>query len=50
MEIVSSVPKIDKANFEQSFNNSVQDLLMVVYLANMTRAQLGIAERLQSIS
>ena len=50
MDIVTSVPKLDKNQFELSFSNSVQDLLMVTYLSNMTRAQLGVAERLQSIS
>jgi len=49
MDIITSVPKIDKEQFEQSFNNNIQDLLMVVYLANMTRAQLAVAEKLQAV-
>ncbi|CAG8507024.1 904_t:CDS:2 [Ambispora leptoticha] len=47
MDTISVVPKIDKAEFEKMFNSHLQDLLMVVYLANMTRTQLAIAERLQ---
>jgi translation initiation factor 3 subunit F len=35
-------------NYEKMFNNSLQDLLMVVYLANLTRTQLKLAEKLQS--
>jgi len=49
MEAISAVPKVDRAQFEQLFNNNLQDLLMVVYLSNLTRTQLAVAERLQSI-
>jgi len=35
-------------NYEKMFNNSLQDLLLVVYLANLTRTQLKLAEKLQS--
>ncbi|CAG8456705.1 5510_t:CDS:2 [Gigaspora rosea] len=47
MDTISVVPKIDKVEFEKMFNSHLQDLLMVVYLANMTRTQLAIAEKLQ---
>ncbi|ORE10229.1 hypothetical protein BCV72DRAFT_30219 [Rhizopus microsporus var. microsporus] len=47
MDTVSVVPKIDSTSFEKMFNSHLQDLLMVVYLANMTRTQLAVAERLQ---
>lgn len=46
MDTVSIVPKVDSASFEKMFNSHLQDLLMVVYLANMTRTQLSVAERL----
>ncbi|KAF7725937.1 hypothetical protein EC973_009174 [Apophysomyces ossiformis] len=46
MDTVSVVPKVDTGAFEKMFNSHLQDLLMVVYLANMTRTQLSIAERL----
>lgn len=49
MTMLSSAPKMDKAQFEQLFNNNLQDLLMVVYLANLTRTQLSIATRLQQL-
>ncbi|KAJ3221649.1 hypothetical protein HK099_003273 [Clydaea vesicula] len=48
-DTISSIPKIDKDVFEKMFNNHLQDILMVVYLSNLTRAQLVIAERLQSV-
>lgn len=46
MDAVSVVPRVDPQAFEKMFNSHLQDLLMVVYLANMTRTQLSIAERL----
>ncbi|ORX55146.1 Mov34-domain-containing protein [Hesseltinella vesiculosa] len=46
MDAVSVVPKIDASVFEKTFNSHLQDLLMVVYLANMTRTQLSVAEKL----
>ncbi|KAI9472438.1 MAG: maintenance of mitochondrial structure and function-domain-containing protein [Benjaminiella poitrasii] len=50
MDTVSVVPKIDSSSFEKMFNSHLQDLLMVVYLANMTRTQLAVAERLQLLA
>jgi len=49
MDAVASLPKIDHQQFEQMFNSNLQDLLMVVFLSNLTRTQLAVAERLQSI-
>jgi len=46
-ETVSSLPRIEPSAFEKMFNNSLQDLLLVVYLANLTRTQLTLAEKLQ---
>ncbi|KAI9096433.1 maintenance of mitochondrial structure and function-domain-containing protein [Phlyctochytrium arcticum] len=49
MDTVSLVPRIDAGEFEKMFNSHLQDLLMVVYLANLTRTQLAIAERLHKM-
>ncbi|KAI9003699.1 maintenance of mitochondrial structure and function-domain-containing protein [Gaertneriomyces semiglobifer] len=49
MDIVSLVPRIDAPEFEKMFNKHLNDLLMVVYLANLTRTQLAIAERLHKM-
>ena len=32
------------------FNSQVQDMLVVVYLANLTRTQLALAEKLQAVA
>ncbi|KAJ3074821.1 hypothetical protein HDU98_010090 [Podochytrium sp. JEL0797] len=49
LDTVSSVPLIRAGDFEKMFNNHLQDLLMVVYLSNLTRTQLAIAQRLQNL-
>jgi len=49
MNSIGSIQKIDVAAFEKMFNNSLQDLLMVTYLANLSRTQLVLAERLQNL-
>ncbi|CAO3572086.1 unnamed protein product [Mortierella alpina] len=49
MDTVSVVPKVDAGEFEKMFNSHLQDLLMVIYLANMTRTQLAVAKRLEKL-
>jgi len=44
---VSVLPKFDPESLDKLFNNNIQDLLMVVYLANLTRTQIAVAEKLQ---
>jgi len=48
-DCVSSLPRIDANNMEKMFNSSLQDLLLVVYLVNLTRTQLQLAEKLQKV-
>ena len=45
-QTLASLPTTE-ANFDQMFTNGVQDVLMVVYLANLTRAHLFLAEKLR---
>jgi translation initiation factor 3 subunit F len=45
-ETLSSVPRIRPEVFDKMFNDSLQDLLMVTYLSNITKTQLLIAEKL----
>jgi len=47
---ISALPKIDPPTLEKMFNNSIQDLLLVVYLANLTRTQLHLAEKLKKVA
>lgn len=43
--LVSSLPTLDVATFRQTFGTHIQDLLAIVYLANMTKNQLAIADK-----
>lgn len=49
MHTLAMVPKIDVETFDKTFNAHVQDLLMVVYLSNVTRAQLALADSIQAL-
>jgi len=48
-DTVANLPKVDTATFDKMFNNSLQDLLMTVYLANLTRTQLALSEKLDRV-
>lgn len=47
-DTLASVPRVRPEVFDRLFNDSLQDLLMVTYLSNITRTQLAIAEKLNA--
>lgn len=47
-DALASVPRIQPEVFDRIFNENVQDLLMVSYLASLTKSQLAIAEQLNA--
>lgn len=47
-DTLASIPKISPDVFDKLFNDSIQDLLLVLYLANLTRTQLSLAKKLNS--
>jgi translation initiation factor 3 subunit F len=47
-DTMATVPRIRSEVFDKLFNDSLQDLLMVTYLSNITRTQLSIAEKLNA--
>merc|ERR550539_299597 len=47
-DTLTSVPRIRPEMFDKMFNDSLQDLLMVTYLSNITRTQLTISEKLNA--
>ena len=49
-DVVAAAPRLPAAAFEKMFNSQVQDMLVVVYLANRTRTQLALAEKLQAVA
>lgn len=48
-DTLSSVPRIRPEVFDKMFSESLQDLLMVSYLSNITKTQLSIADKLNSV-
>lgn len=46
MNAMSLAPKVDNLSIERDFNNHIQDVLMVSYLANTIRTQIDLAQRL----
>jgi len=49
LDLVTSVPQIEPAKFEEMLNSNMKDLLMVVYLANLTKTQLALNEKLGTL-
>ncbi|XP_063900212.1 uncharacterized protein LOC135119762 [Zophobas morio] len=45
-DIISTIPDVDTETFDKLFNNNLHDMLMVMFLTNLTRTQLKIADRL----
>lgn len=48
-DTLSSIPRIRPEVFDKMFSESLQDLLMVSYLSNITKTQLAIADKLNSV-
>ncbi|KAI1142618.1 Mov34-domain-containing protein [Hypoxylon sp. FL0543] len=46
MGALSLAPKVDPSSIESDFNNHIQDVLMVSYLANSIRTQIDLSQRL----
>lgn len=46
MSALSLAPKVDVNQIEHDFNNHIQDVLMVSYLANTIRTQIDLSQRL----
>ncbi|CAM1500881.1 Fc.00g100430.m01.CDS01 [Cosmosporella sp. VM-42] len=46
MNALSLAPKVDASQIEHDFNNHIQDVLMVSYLANTIRTQIDLSQRL----
>ncbi|KAI9167641.1 Eukaryotic translation initiation factor subunit F [Paramyrothecium foliicola] len=46
LSALSIAPKVDALQIEHDFNNHIQDVLMVSYLANTIRTQIDLSQRL----
>ncbi|KAL3925582.1 MAG: hypothetical protein SGILL_000305 [Bacillariaceae sp.] len=47
-DALDSLPRVRPEVFDKMFNDSLQDLLMVTHLSNITKTQLAIAEKLNA--
>lgn len=47
-DTLATIPKMPPAVFDKVFNDKIQDNYALVYLASLTRTQLGIAEKLNT--
>eukprot|EP00096_Caligus_rogercresseyi_P010516 TRINITY_DN3869_c0_g1_i1.p1 TRINITY_DN3869_c0_g1~~TRINITY_DN3869_c0_g1_i1.p1 ORF type:complete len:290 (-),score=99.07 TRINITY_DN3869_c0_g1_i1:226-1095(-) len=50
LDLVNSVPKMTEEEFEAKINSGMRDLLMVIYLTQLTKTQLQLHEKLTSVS
>jgi len=50
MDTMATIPKMSPDAFDKLFNDSIQDLLLVNYLAGLTRTQLCLAEKLNTVA
>lgn len=50
MNALSLAPKVDVQEIERDFNNHIQDVLVVSYLANTIRTQIDLSQRLATSS
>jgi translation initiation factor 3 subunit F len=49
MDGITSVPQINMGDFDKMFNGALKDLLMVVYLSNLTKTQLSLSEKIEKV-
>lgn len=49
MDLVNTVPRVKQEDFDEMMNANMKDLLMLVYLSNLTKTQLLISEKLSHL-
>jgi len=49
MSVVGSVPQMEEGKLKKMMNDNMQDLLMVLYLASLTKTQLSVGTKLNSV-
>ena len=48
LNALDALPRLDPSDLDQAFNAHTQDIMMVSYLANITKSQLAIASKIHS--
>lgn len=46
---ISAIPHLSADNFDTMFSSNIQDLLMIQYLASVTRAQLALSDKISGL-
>jgi len=46
---LASVPNLDTHSFEKIYSSNMQDLLMILYLSNLSRAQLALSDKISGL-
>lgn len=49
-QLVAAAPRLPTESFSKMFNTQVQDMLTIVYLANLTRTQLALAQKMEALT
>jgi len=49
LDMVHSVPKMSQEQFDEMLNSNIKDLLMVVYLSQLTKTQIQVSEKLSQL-
>jgi translation initiation factor 3 subunit F len=47
--LIAAVPHLDAQGFDEMFAAKIQDLLMVLYLTNVTRTHVALADRINGL-
>ena len=48
-DAIHALPAMNVAEFSRTFNSSIDDVLMISYLAKLSRTQLALAEQIEKI-
>jgi len=46
---LGTIPNVDATTLDKLFNSNIQDLLCILYLANLTKSQLALADKINAI-
>jgi len=49
LDLINSIPQMDPIEFETMLNSNMKDLLMVMYLAQLTKTQLTLNEKMVAV-
>ena len=48
-DAIAAIPHLSMDKFDKMFSSNIQDLLMIQYLANVTRTQLALSDKISGL-